>query len=97
MNYIRILGKKNFMLSTDKILLLKANINYTIIHTTDGQEFVSSRTLKVYENKLSEFIRANRNELLNKNHIISFYNPNIVVLSNGVEISVSRRRLECFK
>jgi len=94
MSYIRILGKDRFKIPTDNVLLFRANTNYTIIQTTDGKEFLSARTLKVFEQKFPEFIRANRNHLLNRNHIISFSLPNTVTLSNGEEISVSRRRVK---
>jgi two-component system, LytTR family, response regulator len=97
MNHIRILGNKPQDLPIERILYLEANINYTIIHTIDGKRFLSSRTLKVYEDRLPQFIRANKKELLNRNYIQKSANSDIIILSNGNEISISRRRKETFK
>jgi two-component system, LytTR family, response regulator len=82
------------------IVLCKGCINYTIIYLNNGRKIVSSRTLKSFESTLhkSGFTRIHRPYLINYQHYISFDKDNgLVLMKNGIELNVSRRRLSAFR
>ncbi len=93
-------GEKMVELETKKLVFLEAHINYTFLHTLEDI-YVIARTLKNYEEKLSEnhFVRIHKSYLINKSHIKKITKNKvqaIVSLSNGVKLQVSRRRLKEF-
>jgi two-component system, LytTR family, response regulator len=82
------------------IVLCEGCVNYTIIYMNNGRKIVSSRTLKSFENTLFEsgFTRIHRAYLINYQHYSSFDKDNgLVLMKNGVELNVSRRRLNAFR
>lgn len=86
------------MLKLKDIIRLQAVSNYTFFYTTlSTKPFVSSKTLKFYEQQLNEqqFVRTHRTHLVNTIFIQS-YLPSIqkkLVLTNGDQIEISRRKL----
>ena len=65
---------------------------------TDDSEITVSHLLKEYEEELVEygFVRINRNNLVNLNHIKSFFRKNnkpTIIMSNNEQLIVSRRNL----
>jgi DNA-binding LytR/AlgR family response regulator len=80
-----------------KVVYLQSSANYTYIHTNE-YEFLSSRTLKVWESKpnFQNFLRINRGLVINKSALskinLDKHNP-YVILSCGTKLAISRRRL----
>lgn len=88
------------ILELDKILYLEASNNYCILHLSNGDEFIISKTLKEYNDILEDngFIRVHKSFLVNKNAVLG-YNRNegmSIELKNGKELPVSRRRQSLF-
>nr|WP_293834084.1 LytTR family DNA-binding domain-containing protein [uncultured Arsenicibacter sp.] len=84
-------------LQTDGIIWIQGDGNYSRIHYTDGKTFLVSQTLKWFEDRLTPFIRIHKSMLINPEHLANFnekYRPFTVQLSNGQELSVSRRRIQ---
>lgn len=82
------------------IVMCEGCINYTIIYLNNGRKIVSSHTLKSFENTLydSGFTRIHRSYLINYQYYRSFdKDNNLVLMKNGVELNVSRRRLGFFR
>lgn len=81
----------------DEILRLEADKNYTSIHLIGRRPFVSSKTLKHFDEMLGEFnfIRTHKSHLVNPRHITQVtHNSQYVLLTDGSRIEVSRRKKE---
>jgi len=79
------------------IIRLEAQGNYTLFHLSNRTKpVICSRTLKYYIEKLGkeQFVRPHQSHLVNKNFIQNIISKNgkYVVLKDGTEIKVSRRR-----
>ncbi|MBN8786652.1 MAG: response regulator transcription factor [Terrimonas sp.] len=68
--------------------------NYTQFHLIDGTNTMVSKTVKEFEEMLSVygFIRTHKSHLVNRKHIKEIRNDNIIVLNNGQQVEISRRR-----
>lgn len=80
--------------SSDQIVSLIADGNYSSIHLANGKVYISARTLKKYDLILSNlgFIRIHKSSIINPNYVVACPVPE-VKLSNGQTLSVSRRKL----
>ena len=82
------------------ILYAQADDNYSIIYLTDGKKHVVSKTLKFFDDLLSEigFIRIHKSYLINQNEILEYKKGKIgqVKLSNGVWLDISAQRKKDF-
>lgn len=77
------------------ILLLKADVNYTLVYLEDGSSFLSSTTLGRLARRLPEFsfFRPNRSVLVNLDFVTEYEKgSNAIRLNNNEVIHVSRRR-----
>ena len=88
------------IINVSDISFLEALNSYCVIHMNNNDEHIITKTLKEFNNILSneKFIRIHKSYLVNKDNICS-YNRNhgiTVVLNNGCELSVSRRRQSSF-
>jgi DNA-binding LytR/AlgR family response regulator len=90
-------SKKVFV---NSIVLLKGNINYTIVHLVDGKTKVIAHSIKFFEPFLEThgFLRTHRAFLVNPEHI-SAYNQveEVLMMSNGQKVNISRRRKNVVK
>lgn len=81
----------------DDILRLEASESYTTIYLSDGRKFISSRTIKVYEDHLPEnqFCRVHKAHLINMKFLKGYNRTegHMAVMKNGDLIPVSRRKL----
>ena len=89
--------KATMKIQLDDAFLLEANINYTIIHYACGKQVLCSYTLKRTAELLKlpkNFVRIHRSFIINKAYIktITPKPQQIVILHNGMELSVARRR-----
>ncbi len=79
----------------NRIIYAEADGNYSRIHFNDGSEKYLSITLKKLESMLRRhpFIRIHQSFLINLDHIQKYFKGNggYVVMSNGKDLSVSRR------
>ena len=83
------------------IIHLEATEGYTYIHLSDGRKFLSSKNIRIYEEKLNDsmFFRIHKSHIINiALHLKEFSRKggNVVVLSNDREVPVSRRKLSTF-
>jgi DNA-binding LytR/AlgR family response regulator len=87
------LGSRKF-LAADDIWYLNAKSNYTIVYTADGENFLSSTTLKIIEARLlsfKNFIRLNRQVVVNLDNTQKDADGNYI-LADGKLVTFSRRR-----
>lgn len=85
---------------TEDIVYCEADSNYTNIFSRDGSKYVVSRTLKEYDDLLSEhdFFRIHNSYLINLNCIKRYIRGEggQVIMCNDVTLDVSKRRKEPF-
>jgi two-component system, LytTR family, response regulator len=85
-------------LQIEDIIRLESYKNYTDIYLQDGQKITSSKTLKFYETLLEEyaFFRVHQRHLVPTKHVVKFLKEDggYVLLSNGDQVEVSRRKKE---
>lgn len=77
------------------IAFLRASINYTEFHLTNGRKIISSYTLTRHENHLEGFLRISKSYLINPTYIEkvnAIGRQKEIQLKNGECIRVSRRR-----
>jgi two-component system LytT family response regulator len=80
----------------EEIIYCKSANSYTIFFLENGDEIISSKTLKEYCALLPEelFIRVHKSYLINISLIKEYKSEGVLVLSNGSEIPVAARRKE---
>ena len=85
---------------TDEIIYCEADGHYTSLHLPGGRIEVVSKSLKDFENLLSEsgFYRSHHSALVNMTHIQKYIRGDggYVVLTDGHSVPVSRRRKDAF-
>jgi two-component system LytT family response regulator len=84
-------------LEVDNIIRCEADLNYTKFFLTGGKTFLSSKTLKEYEDLLSvhnNFLRVHRSHLVNLDYVLKFRNEGFLELKDDSIVPVSRRRKE---
>lgn len=85
----------------EEIIHLEAQDQYTNIYLTEGRKMLSSRNIKSFEDKLSPkvFFRLHRSHIVNLVHHLREFrrtDGGIVLMSDGTEVPVSRRKLSLF-
>lgn len=82
------------------IVRLEGVRNYTLIHLTNGEVMISSRTLKVYDYVLdgADFLRVHRAHLINMKCLYDYESDCMfAVMQNNDKISISRRKRKDFQ
>ncbi|MEO5647683.1 MAG: LytTR family DNA-binding domain-containing protein [Chitinophagaceae bacterium] len=82
------------MLSPFEIVRCEGHNNYTHFHMADNSTIVASKTIKEYEEILSDygFLRVHKSHLLNATYIVELTLDHRIILKDKMEIEVSRRR-----
>lgn len=80
---------------------LEASESYTTLFLADGKKMLSSKNIKVYEDKLSAstFFRVHKSHIINVRYHLRGFNRidgNSAVMSNGKHIPIARRKLQPF-
>lgn len=101
-NKITIAHTKGIKIIDQKdIVFVKADSNCSVLYFKDGTKYTDTRTLKTYESVLNNdmFYRVHKSYITNVNCIKEVISADggYVLLNNGMEIPVSRRRLQAFK
>lgn len=82
------------------ILACRANGNYTTLCLRDGRQHVITKKLKEIEQVLTDgsFFRIHHSHMINLSHLVSMNNGTDlkVVLSDGMELEVSKRKRSDF-
>lgn len=87
------------LLNISEIICLEADGPYTTIYTINDGKIVSSKNLREYEDVLTEhhFFRTHHSFMVNLNHVKKFIkSDNLLVLTNGQTVDVSKRKKEEF-
>jgi two-component system LytT family response regulator len=80
----------------DSIIRCQSDGNYTMIFFNDKKKIISSKTLKHFDELLSEygFERIHNSHLINVNYITKYLNKDggFLMLSDGYEVPISQRK-----
>jgi two-component system LytT family response regulator len=84
------------LLDVGNIICCDSDNSYTTVHTVEGEKIIVSRTLKDYEEMLTEcgFYRVHKSYLINLVHIKRFdrLDGGYIVMTNGLKIPVASRK-----
>ena len=84
----------------DNVIRCESKENYTDFHLANGEKILVSRTIKYFDDLLSEcgFFRVHRSHLINLRHIQKYFKGEggYCVMSDGNQVMVSRRKKEEF-
>jgi two-component system LytT family response regulator len=93
-------GNELLFINIDEIIRCHSDVNYTTIFKNDKQKIVVAKTLKEFEELLSDhnFFRVHNSELINLTYIKSYNKGKggSVLLTDGTELEVSTRRKDDF-
>ncbi len=83
-----------YFFSPREIIRCEGNDNYTLFYLVNGKELLVSRTLKDFEEILTDhdFVRVHKSHLLNMGYVTRFDKEGLIWLTNGEYIPVSRRK-----
>jgi len=86
-------GNEHIVVHLKDVIKCIADGNYCHFYTAKKSSYMSSHSLKYYEDLLGNkgFFRANRSTLININHIHSIYKKEAIILSTKEKITVSLR------
>ena len=92
---------KGFLvLKLEDIIVCEAERNYTVFYLVNKKPVTVSRTLLDYEEILKDttFLRVHKSFLINLQHVTEYQRGEggMVIMSNGMEIEVSRRKKDHF-
>lgn len=97
MNFPKIIQK---IPSGNQILFMESDINYTIIYLSNGKKLISGYNLTFYEKRIDNqcFMRINRSLMIHKSSVkVINFEESALVLNNGKQVSISRRRMKAFQ
>lgn len=87
-------------INVDEILYCEASSNYTTFFLTEGRKYIVSKTLREYDDLLSDrdFFRIHNSYLVNIKAIKKYVKGDggYVILENDVSLDVSKRKKEAF-
>lgn len=93
-------GNELLFVNIEDIIRCHSDVNYTSIYKADGQKIVVAKTLKEFEELLSDhhFFRVHNSDLINLDYIKSYNKGKggSVILTDGTELEVSTRRKDDF-
>ncbi|SEL52721.1 LytR/AlgR family response regulator transcription factor [Parapedobacter koreensis] len=95
-------GKRLTSITVNQITHLKADKDYTWIHTINGESYLSGNGIGQLERKLNPeyFIRIHRSYIINIDYIQALYrdiSKLFVALPNAIEINVGRNYMPAIK
>ncbi len=89
------------IISYGDIVHLEAQESYTMIYLESGKKLLSSKNIKIYEEKLDPlvFFRTHKSHIVNVRHHLKGFNRidgNSAVMTGGKHIPIARRKLQSF-
>lgn len=88
------------IIHTRDIVRIEASGNCAMLHFTNGEHYLDTRTLKIYDDMLinNGFFRTHKSHLINLDYLQEYLHSegHYVVLSSGDNVPVSRARVSHF-
>lgn len=85
-----------YFFNPDEIIRLEGEINYTWFFFSNRKPLLISKTLKEYEDLLSDhgFLRIHKSHMVNKTHVVNYTQHGTLTLTDRSQVDISRRRKE---
>ncbi len=82
------------LFDVSEIMRCEASNNYTLFFLKNKKRFIASKTLKEYDEILSEygFFRTHKSHLVNLSYVDRLSPEGILILNDGTSVEVSRRK-----
>ena len=87
-------GNRLIKVGIEDLLFIRAESNYSRVYLKNGEQFLTSRTLKSWINEIpgTDFLRCHRSYLISKKEIVEFERKSHeIILKGGFHIPTSRR------
>ncbi|RYZ22824.1 MAG: response regulator transcription factor, partial [Chitinophagaceae bacterium] len=88
------------ILKLEEIIYCEAERSYSVFHLANNKTIIVSKPLLDYDNLLQDtsFLRVHKSFLVNLHHVREYQRGEggVVIMSNGAEIEISRRKKEAF-
>lgn len=88
------------ILKLEEIIYCEAERSYTVFHLSNNKTITVSKPLLDYDNLLQDtsFLRVHKSFLVNLHHVREYQRGEggVVIMSNGADIEISRRKKEVF-
>ena len=86
------------VIDLNELLFCESDKGYTTFYCSNGKKYMVSKTLKEFENRLSEanFTRPHQSFMVNLKFIDKYDKSGVIHLKNGKKIPVSSRKKEHF-
>jgi two-component system LytT family response regulator len=83
-----------FFLTPGEIVYCEGQVNYTLFHLSGKKKILASKTLKEYDDLLTDhqFIRIHKSYLVNRKHIASITTDHKVKMYDGTQVEISKRK-----
>jgi DNA-binding LytR/AlgR family response regulator len=98
-NRIHIGGRLN--ICPDEIMLLEANLNYTVLYLLGGKKITVATTLKQLEKRFiacQNFFRPHKSHIVNLDYLSDYKaSSNKIVMRNHKTVLISRRKKTAFR
>lgn len=90
---------KELRMTIKDIICVEAARNYSYIHLSNHKKNLSTKTLSDLEELLTGkgFFRCHKSFMVNRAHITGYEKNNLIILSDGTEVPIARRKMEAFK
>jgi DNA-binding LytR/AlgR family response regulator len=81
-----------------EVLMIQADLNYSIVHFLDGSTVMVATTLKKLEDRFkhTDFIRMNKTYMINRRYVIS-EEHNSMTMCNDLTVKFSRRKAKAWR
>lgn len=83
-----------YFFAANEIIRLEGESNYTRFYFTEKKWMLTSKTLKEFEDILTDhgFIRTHKSHMVNKQHIVNISGDGIITMVDNSKVEISRRR-----
>jgi len=89
------------MVNVSELMYLQADSNYTTLHLSGRDKIVATRLLGEFEKMIENpmFFRIHKSTIINLNYLqgYSSYEGNYAVMTDGANLTISRRKLNEFR
>lgn len=86
------------VIDLNELMFCESDKGYTSFYCSNGEKYIASKTLKEFEERLSEanFTRSHQSFMVNLKFIDKYDKSGVIYLKNGKEIPVSSRKKDSF-
>ncbi|MDR6560004.1 MULTISPECIES: LytTR family DNA-binding domain-containing protein [unclassified Arcicella] len=92
--------KRKIFIGIDRIIMLEASGNYTLIHLKDGTNSLFAKCINAFEDELNAqgFLRVHKSYIINPKYVVKYISKdNTIIMDNNLYAPISRRKMSMIK